>query len=111
MPRERLPIQPQAGLQIEEFDVEVRDEAKIRVRSYRKSSNKDNALPLIVYMHGGGYVFGGLETDDLSCRAIADQIDALVLSIEYRLAPEHQFPVGFQDCHDVVKWVSVLFGV
>ncbi|KAK0384415.1 hypothetical protein NLU13_8502 [Sarocladium strictum] len=106
MPRERLPIQPQLGLDIAEFDVQVRDGTPITLRSYRKSTLEDARLPLFFYMHGGGYVYGGLETDDETCRALAEELDLLVLNVEYRLAPENKFPVGFEDCHDLVRWVA-----
>jgi acetyl esterase/lipase len=105
MPRERAPILPQPGLDIEEFEVKVRDGTSITLRSYRQSSKKDTLPPLLFYMHGGGYVYGGLETDDETCRALAEELDLLVLNIEYRLAPENKFPVGFEDCHDLVRWV------
>lgn len=110
MPRERVPIEPQAGLDIEEFQVNVRDETPIRLRSYRKSTGKDTKLPLFFYMHGGGYVYGGLETDDETCRMLAAELDLLVLNVEYRLAPEHKFPTGFEDCHDLVRWVRISAG-
>ena len=104
MTRDRLSISPQPGLDIEEFDIPARDNHPIRVRSYKRSNSTD--LPLLIYLHGGGFVTGGLETDDESCRAIAADIPVLVLNVEYRLAPEHQFPVGFEDSRDVVYWVS-----
>jgi acetyl esterase/lipase len=103
MNRDRLPIKPQAGLQIEEFDVCVRDDHPIRIRVYRQLGSED--FPLLIYMHGGGYVTGGLETDDRYCRKLAAEVAVVVLSIEYRLAPEHKFPIGFGDAYDVVKWV------
>ena len=105
MNRDYKPIQPQAGLEIQELMVKVRDGAEIRMRTYRQSSKLEDRLPLFFYMHGGGYVIGGLETDDASCRAIAAGIDIMVVNVEYRLAPENKFPVGFQDCHDLARWV------
>lgn len=105
MPRERAPIQPQDGLLIEEFDVKVRDGTPITLRSYRQVAKKTARLPLLFYMHGGGYVYGGLETDDQTCRVLAADLDLLVLNVEYRLAPENKFPTGFEDCHDLVRWV------
>lgn len=56
-------------------------------------------------MHGGGWVTGSLETDDLLCRRLARELPLVVLNVEYRLAPEFPFPVGVEDCFDVVKWV------
>lgn len=104
MSRDRLPITPQPGLSIEEFEIPVRDGYGVRLRSYRQDVATDR-LPLFIYMHGGGYVTGSLETDDATCRAIAAEIPIVVLSIEYRLAPEHKFPTGFEDCFDIVRWV------
>lgn len=106
MNRDRLPMKPQQGLTIAEFEIPARDQHPIRVRCYRQTASEDQALPLYIYLHGGGYVTGSLETDDASCRAIAVEIPILVLNVEYRLAPEHKFPVGLQDCLDVVLWAS-----
>lgn len=108
MTRAHDPIEPQAGLDITEFDVKVRDDAPICIRSYRRTTSKDASVPLFIYMHGGGFVTGGLETDDSTCRAIALEMDLAVLNVEYRLAPENKFPVGFEDCMDVVRWVRSL---
>ncbi|KAJ5098495.1 alpha/beta-hydrolase [Penicillium argentinense] len=63
-------------------------------------------LPLLIYLHGGGYVTGGQETDDKACRALAPQIPVLALNVEYRLVTEHPFPIGFEDSFDVVRWGS-----
>ncbi|BCS29075.1 alpha/beta hydrolase [Aspergillus puulaauensis] len=108
--RDHLPITPQPGLEIKEFDVPVRDGHPISIRSYRQSSADGDAgekpLPLLIYFHGGGFVSGGLESDDASCRRIASEIPILVLNVEYRLAPEHRFPVGFEDCLDIVRWAA-----
>ena len=109
MNRARDPIIPQDGLDIYDFDLPVRDKHPICLRVYRKPlqtvSNQPKKLPLLLYMHGGGYVTGGLETDDATCREVASTIEVVILSVEYRLAPEHKFPVGFQDCFDVIRWV------
>jgi acetyl esterase/lipase len=104
MTRDHLPITPQANLNIEEFTVSARDGHLICVRAYSQTDCTD--LPLLIYLHGGGFVTGGLETDDDSCRALAAQIPLVVLNVEYRLAPENKFPVGFEDSFDVVRWVS-----
>lgn len=109
MSRVRDPITPQEGLDIYEFEQPVRDGHPVRLRVYRRVAGSPDVaekLPLFLYMHGGGYVTGGLETDDATCREIALKIEVVVVSIEYRLAPEHKFPVGFQDCTDIVRWVS-----
>jgi hypothetical protein len=106
MSRDRLPIEPQPGLIITELDVKARDDMPLRVRLYKSDKEESAHLPLFVYIHGGGYVTGGLETDDRYCRLVAQETKVLVLSIEYRLAPENKFPAGWEDCRDVVRWVS-----
>ncbi|KAF4471214.1 AB hydrolase superfamily [Fusarium albosuccineum] len=106
MTRDHDPITPQEGLDIQEFDVPVRDNAPITLRTYRRTSNHDDALPLFVYMHGGGFVTGGLETDDSTCRAIALELSIVVVNVKYRLAPEHKFPVGFEDSFDIIRWAA-----
>lgn len=107
MTRDHLEIIPQPGLDIHEFDIPARDGHLICVRAYKQPSQKD--LPLLIYLHGGGFVTGGLETDDASCRLLAARIPILVLNVEYRLAPENPFPTGFEDSFDVVRWVSIRY--
>lgn len=105
MSRDRLPITPEPGLLIEEFTISARDGYPIRLRHYRRTDSADKALPMFVYIHGGGWVTGSLETDDPTCRRLARELELVVLNVEYRLAPEHKFPQGVEDCFDVVKWV------
>lgn len=104
MNRDHLEINPEPGLDIYEFTIPARDNHPICVRVYKQSTLKED-LPLLIYLHGGGFVTGGLETDDASCRALAREIPLLILNVEYRLAPENPFPVGFEDSFDVVRWV------
>ncbi|KPM36160.1 hypothetical protein AK830_g10419 [Neonectria ditissima] len=110
MTRAHEPIVPQEGLAIEEFNVPVRDNTPITLRSYRRTASGKEALPLFIYMHGGGFVTGGLETDDSTCRAIAVELGIVIINVEYRLAPENKFPVGFEDCFDVLRWAASLEG-
>ncbi|KAF2622401.1 alpha/beta-hydrolase [Macroventuria anomochaeta] len=104
MNRERKDISPDPALDIFEFTIKARDFYNIRLRAYRRKGRSD--LPLFLYMHGGGFMTGSLETDDRSCRVLATEVDVCILSIEYQLAPEHQFPVGFENCWDVLKWCA-----
>lgn len=66
-------------------------------RLYRPVAQPD--LPLLVFFHGGGFVFGTLDTHDNLCRALAKQVGAVVVSVAYRLAPEAKFPAAPQDCY------------
>jgi acetyl esterase len=62
--------------------------------------------PLVLYYHGGGWVIGDLDTHDATCRALARASKAAVLSVAYRLAPEHRYPAAPHDCFDALEWAS-----
>lgn len=62
--------------------------------------------PLVVFYHGGGWVIGTIETHDATCRALAQKSGAAVLSVGYRLAPEHRYPTPVDDCYDALVWAS-----
>jgi acetyl esterase len=75
----------------------------IPVRLFAASTEKD--LPILVYFHGGGWVLGDLDTHDGTCRTLAKQIGGIVVSVDYRLAPEHKFPMALDDCYAATVWV------
>lgn len=76
----------------------------IPVRVYTPEG--DGPFPVIAYLHGGGWVFMGIETHDWICRRLANAARAIVVSVEYRLAPEHPFPAPLDDCMAVVHWLA-----
>jgi acetyl esterase len=61
-------------------------------------------LPVLVWFHGGGWVLGSLDASDHTCRELANTAGCLVVSVDYRLAPEHKFPAGLRDCDFVFQW-------
>ncbi|MEN8159131.1 MAG: alpha/beta hydrolase, partial [Myxococcota bacterium] len=63
-------------------------------------------LPALVYFHGGGWVIGSIDTHDGSCRDLANRIGCVVVSVDYRLAPENPYPAAAEDCYAATKWVS-----
>ncbi len=63
-------------------------------------------FPVVVYLHGGGWVVGDLETQDADCRTIANGAECVVVSVDYRLAPEHKFPAAAVDAYQVTRWVA-----
>ena len=78
---------------------------KVFVRSYRDGGDP-SLRPTLIYMHGGGFVTCSIETHDAYCRTLARETGMTILSIDYRLAPEHPFPAGFEDCRDVLLWAA-----
>src|SRR5438876_10358705 len=62
--------------------------------------------PLVVFFHGGGWVICDLDSHDPACRTITNAIDAVVVSVDYRLAPEHPFPAATEDCHAALAWAA-----
>ena len=77
---------------------------EIRVRTYRPGGKA--GLPTVLYLHGGGWVIGDLETHDAVARGLALSIPAVVVSAEYRLAPEHPFPAAYADARAALLWVA-----
>ncbi len=76
----------------------------IPIRVYRPDGAAPK--PTIVYLHGGGWVIGGLNTHDGTCRAFANAVDAVVISVDYRLAPEHPFPAAIDDAFAALVWAQ-----
>lgn len=62
--------------------------------------------PLLVFFHGGGWIYGDLDSHDPACRFLAEQAGVRVLSVDYRLAPEHPFPAAYEDCVAAYEWVT-----
>lgn len=62
--------------------------------------------PLTLFYHGGGWVIGTLDTHDATCRALAQESGSAILSVAYRLAPEHPYPAAADDCYDALLWAK-----
>jgi acetyl esterase len=63
-------------------------------------------LPILLYFHGGGWVAGSVDAVENIGRGIADRAGYIVINVDYRLAPEHKFPAGLEDCYAAVKWAA-----
>ena len=78
----------------------------IPLRSYRPAgTGAEEALPALVYYHGGGWLLGGLDSHDVICRRLANLARCAVVSIDYRMAPEHKFPAAVRDSAAATRWV------
>jgi acetyl esterase len=79
----------------------------IAVRVYRRPGPAGSGTrPLIVYFHGGGFVLGELRMGDWLCSQVARNVGAVVVSVDYRLAPRHRFPAAVDDCYAAVLWAA-----
>jgi len=76
----------------------------IPVRVYWPAT--DRTLPVLVYLHGGGWVFGNIGSVDRTCRVLANSAECVVVNVDYRLAPEHKFPAAAEDAYAVISYVA-----
>ncbi|MGS0743445.1 alpha/beta hydrolase [Glaciimonas sp. GG7] len=98
-------------LQVEAEEVaSVRDvliAGGLRLRIYRGvTTEASDSLPCLVYLHGGGWVIGDLESHDRLCRRLANLAQICLVAVDYRLAPEHPFPAALDDSVTALKWVA-----
>jgi acetyl esterase/lipase len=77
----------------------------VRVRIYRPLT-AEGTLPCLVWIHGGGMIMGTIDGDDFACDAYAEAVGCVVVSVDYRLAPEHPYPAPLDDCYAALKWVA-----
>jgi acetyl esterase len=82
--------------------------AHIPIRIYTPREIKSGEkLPVLLWFHGGGFVIGSLDTHDSVCRMLANQANCIVVSADYRLAPEYKFPAAVEDCEAALKWLAL----
>jgi acetyl esterase len=77
-----------------------------RIYTPKTARRKSGLAPCLVFFHGGGWVIGNLETHDVVCRKLAHEGELIVVSVDYRLAPEHQFPAAVDDAITATKWIA-----
>ncbi|TIT50308.1 MAG: alpha/beta hydrolase, partial [Mesorhizobium sp.] len=80
-------------------------DADVSVHVFRPASPRPRT-PALLWIHGGGMVLGDAAQDSGFCRRIADQLGIVVVSVEYRLAPEHPFPAPLEDCYTALEWLA-----
>jgi acetyl esterase len=77
-----------------------------RIYTPKQTRTKDGLAPCLVFFHGGGWVIGNIETHDVVCRKLAHEGELIVISVDYRLAPEHRFPAAVDDAITATRWVA-----
>lgn len=115
---------PKAQLaRIEDFEIPARDGYALPARLYAataptaqnsvaasNSQGTAQPLPLLLYTHGGGFTIGSIATHDILCRELARLAGCMVVSLDYRLAPEHRFPTASNDAWDALEWLAANAG-
>jgi acetyl esterase len=95
---------PKAPLaRVQDFSIAARDGHALPARLYAPN---DAALPVLLYFHGGGFTIGSVASHDVLCRELSRLSGCAVVSLEYRLAPEHRFPIAVHDAWDATQWLA-----
>jgi acetyl esterase len=98
-----IPEQKEAIHKVEDRKISGPGGHQIPLRIYTPEAK--GQLPVLVFFHGGGWVLGDIESHDNVCRELANKAGCIVVSVDYRLAPEHKFPSAPEDCYAATKWV------
>ncbi|EJL77751.1 esterase/lipase [Polaromonas sp. CF318] len=98
-----LEIPKPALARVEDVHIPARDGELLRARLYAPS---DAVLPVLLFFHGGGFTVGSVATHDILCRQLSLLAGIAVLSLDYRLAPAHQFPTAANDAWDALQWLA-----
>jgi acetyl esterase len=86
----------------------LKSAAGVPLRLYRPAGSDASALlPVVVYFHGGGWTMGDLDTHDVLCRQLCNGAGVAVVSVDYRMGPEHRFPAAVDDCVEATRWVRL----
>jgi len=88
---------------VEDVRLPAADGTPLRARVYAPSRDR---LPTLLYLHGGGFVVGSVDTHDALCRQLSARSGAAVVSLDYRLAPEHRFPTAADDAWAALRWLA-----
>lgn len=81
------------------------DANPLQLKIYRPKS-KNEALPALLWIHGGGYILGSINDNEDLCVKFAKEANCMVVSVDYRLAPEHPYPAPIEDCYAALKWIA-----
>ncbi|TLD31885.1 hypothetical protein E2P81_ATG07375 [Venturia nashicola] len=105
-PKEKTATTEDDGVIVQDLSIPARDQHDIPIRVYKPAKTQKPGLPALLWFHGGGFCFGGLNDENQNCKDCVLNLDCMCINVDFRQAPEHPFPVPVLDCWDVVKWVS-----
>lgn len=100
-----LPVPPEEVKQVRDDAISLPGRS-LPIRVYTPKSSSGGPLPALVFDHGGGWVIGNIESHDPICRVLANRAECLVISVDYRLAPEHKFPAAVDDAYDALVYIA-----
>jgi acetyl esterase len=96
---------PRAELaRVEDFQISARDGHRLPARLYAPA--REAGLPVLLFLHGGGFTIGSIFTHDVLCRELSRLSGCMVVSLDYRLAPRHKFPTAANDAEDAMRWLA-----
>lgn len=95
------------GVTLEVVSIPAHDGVEIELRIARPDKAAGDSIPAILWVHGGGFILGSAEYDDLTCMSLALQTGAVVAAVDYRLAPEHAYPVPLEDCFAAWRYLQI----
>lgn len=96
---------PDSGAVITKGEISLGDGTALPLRIYRPRATSSGRIPVIMNFHGGGWVSGDARQSEWWCAGVAAHAKAVVVSVEYRLAPEYRFPIPLEDCYEATNWV------
>jgi acetyl esterase len=101
----RQPTEVDESLSLTDETIVGPDDNPVPLRIYRPRASNET-LPVLLWIHGGGYIFGSYEDNDPLCMQIVQEANCVVVSVDYRLAPEHPYPAPIEDCYAALKWIA-----
>lgn len=99
---------PSKNIHIENKEIDsIFEKNKIKLRIYSPKNEYKEKFPILLWMHGGGYLVGNLDTSDMWASFLCENANIIVVSIDYRLAPENIYPAPIYDSYSALKWISL----
>ncbi len=102
----QIPAQKSEHVRISSRIIEGADKQEMLVKLYQPAKQESRKLPAMLWIHGGGYVLGHPDSDDGLCQEFAEGAGCVVVSVDYRLAPEHPYPAPLEDCYAALVWMT-----